>query len=858
MSKLYSRIDSLDLTSILSENEAIDKLKESDEKYCKNCFNSFVGEGDICDSCKEVLTEITDVERTALNAVRSIDDRLAIMNCYDITELSYEEQKDLIAEVLNDEFRGWDEELVKVICSEMGLNTEKILNGDIENEAGVDLNLGAKVDLPDDLVSAAGMALLASEDSGNVVTEDSDKENKDAKGDSDIDNKETLKVDDEEKPEEDKVEDIKDKEDDSIDPTEGEDDEDSKSEDDKEKLEEDKDSSEEDVQILIDDLQGRISALKAGLDNLGKLEEVSDKTTFEVDGKEYTKSSAESEIKSLEKDLEKLSKDKNDDMDNAFGDSKLRENEITYTDQVTGEIKPIPSREEYEKDLTKDPNTDSYADNSYEDFINSLVDAGVLTDDQAEKYLTESIMTITTVDNIDQESRDKATIDKAIEIVGDKTTIDNDQFRELRLKLANKDYDVIDRLKDYALVRGEDVIYTWLRAEDSKDNINENVDISIVDNNINISKDDVNINVVINTTTVEPAEDLNAPVEEPTEEPTEEPVEESEEVVFKEGVMIGKDDVSSEELTAIFDNGEANNFTGREWESELYPIYFSDDIWDELDANADKKVSAEAVKDMIRNELSSNTYKTKSATLDSLSQLLGVEAKTEESENLEEDNSVYGTKAELFKKYPELNNVESYQSYSDDDYMAADFDDNGNFKGLRLADKNEETSDEEVNEGEGLQVNDVPAKVDHKRIELAKLESEDKVTYRVSYLKEDDEEIAGWDIEADNDEDAVAALSKFSDVDTIADDLLSAQFISTGIDGISSLNYRNTNILLSTDDNENIITINQDGEDPVIIKGESFDEVMNQLIYWFIMNLDNVEEVPTETPVEDNKTEEGE
>lgn len=819
MSKLYNKIDNLDLTSILSENEALDKLKESEGKYCKNCFNMFEGEGDLCPDCKASLTEVSDVERSAIEAVKEIDDRLAIKGIYDITELSYEEQKEIIADVLEEYFRGWDEELVRAICSEMGLNTEKILDGSIENEAGVDLNLGAKVDIPDDLASAAGMALLASEED-----------------EKDDESEEKL--------------DEKDSEDDSIDPTEGKDDK----KDDEEK--------EDDPQILIDDLQKRISELKAGLDGLDKLEEVSDDTTFEACGEEFTKSSAKSEISKLEKELESLSKDKNKDLDNAFGETDLREEDET---------------------------------------------------------LDESLMTTTTVDNIDQESRDKATIEKAKELVDNATTITNDQFRDLRYKLANKDYDVLDRLKDYALVRGEDVIYTWLRAEDSKNNLKEaeilvtninwetdgsdvdlpkdttipvekldiedisddekvqealnnylsdnygylvnnysyelkeSVDISIVDNNINITKDDVNINVTTNEIPAEPTEpavelgqELPAqeepveeiPAEELPEEPTEEPVEEAEEVdepvIIKEGVMIGDEEISLEDLQALLDS---NELTGKDWEDKLYNIYFSDDIWDELDANSDQVVSSDRMKELLRNELETNTYNKKSANLDNLSQILGVEAKVEEAEELDEIGplaaGLLGAGAGAI-----IGNLATSAATKD------------------------ENESEEVTE-DALQVSDIPAKVDHKRIELAKLESEDKVTYRVSYLKEDDEEIAGWDIEADSDEDAVEALNKFSDADTIADELLSAEFISTGIDGISSLNYKNTNILLSTDDNENIITINQDNADPVILKGETFDEVMNQLIYWFIMNLDsaeeeNTEEVPTEEPVENNTEKEGE
>ena len=74
-----------------------------------------------------------------------------------------------------------------------------------------------------------------------------------------------------------------------------------------------------------------------------------------------------------------------------------------------------------------------------------------------------------------------------------------------------------------------------------------------------------------------------------------------------------------------------------------------------------------------------------------------------------------------------------------------------------IKDKAEDMYGEDLDE-DGMQVNDIPSKNDqdhrHKRIELAKLESEDKTTYRVSYLNEDDDELVGWDIDAKDDDEA--------------------------------------------------------------------------------------------------------
>ena len=66
-------------------------------------------------------------------------------------------------------------------------------------------------------------------------------------------------------------------------------------------------------------------------------------------------------------------------------------------------------------------------------------------------------------------------------------------------------------------------------------------------------------------------------------------------------------------------------------------------------------------------------------------------------QGLDEAESVYGTKAELFDKFPELKGNENYVSYSDDDYMAVDLNDNGDIEGIRLATKVDENINDKVN-----------------------------------------------------------------------------------------------------------------------------------------------------------------
>lgn len=960
MSRLFNKIDNLDLTSILSENEALDKLKESEGKYCKNCFTLFETEGDLCDSCKSI-TEVSEFDREVVLAVQEIGDNLAIMGCSDITELDYDEQKELITDTLNDMYGEgrWSQDLFKEVVRDFALNVEKLCDNEVvEAEETEDGNISP------------------------VEVEDSESDEKEDKEETEDTDKDKNKEETE-------------------DETSDEDEEDEKSDKEEaiEDLQDNIDELEAEIETSIEDIQSKISDLKDGIEGLSKLEDVSDKTTFELDGKEYTEADAKKEIESLTKELKELSQDKNNDLETAFGDNELRESEeyleptpemsikewytalapddyqldkipsdITFQflhdnldkysiSSLIGEIDSDPRNTiinamcdvfniddaysvEYSDDLPpyernisesseimevnltqidlaldalieieevieiegsidqdlmlsrvnialdelKDPEYEE-ARKPLQNILDIVADERSIDQDLMLSYvkdamdtlnrmaLTESIMTTTTVDNIDQESKDKATIDKAIEIAGDKTTIDNDTFRELRLKLANKDYDVIDRLKDYALVRGEDVVYTWLRAED--ENLKEGVNINITDGNVSVDTDDnVNVsvgdtNINIDTTSNESEPALDLPVEEPAAEIIDEP--ETEEVLgntklineIKEGVMINNKDMTVDELAAIFDNGDASGFTGSDWEKELYNIYFSDEIWDELDANADQVVSSATIKDMIGRELEVGKYNP-STTLNSLAELIGIEYDVNESEDLvEEDDVVY-----CYAQLPTDPKTLIVVTKDEAGYLPVDVDFDNEETAVSYMNKMNSAlgiTDEERDNilrksmwaEDALQVDDIPAKIDqdekHRRIELARLESEDKVTYRVSYLKEDDEEIAGWDIEADNDEDAVEALNKFADADTIADELLSAEFISTGIDGISSLNYKNTNILLSTDENENIITINQDNEDPVVIKGATFDEVMNQLVYWFIMNLDEeteAEETETSTEVE--------
>ena len=273
------------------------------------------------------------------------------------------------------------------------------------------------------------------------------------------------------------------------------------------------------------------------------------------------------------------------------------------------------------------------------------------------------------------------------------------------------------------------------------------------------------------------------------------------------------------------------------------------------------------------------------------------------SESLKEIDSFEGTKADIMKKYPELANNPNYSSYADDDWMAVDYNEDGTIKGLRLATKVTEAEEEtpmkdildciydiissnaeslcftdganlyltddsiflednstekmyeiviketekvDNDEGaeevaeDGFQVDNVPAKNDQgRRIELAKLENDGNVTYRVSYLNESDEEIVGWDIEAADDEEAVNKLDQFANADVIADEVLGLEFQDSGVEGVSSLFHNGAKISLAADEESYVITIDRDGEDPVILHGQTTNDVMAQLVLWYVMNTES-------------------
>ena len=61
------------------------------------------------------------------------------------------------------------------------------------------------------------------------------------------------------------------------------------------------------------------------------------------------------------------------------------------------------------------------------------------------------------------------------------------------------------------------------------------------------------------------------------------------------------------------------------------------------------------------------------------------------------------------------------------------------------------------------------------------------------------------------------------------------------------INYDGADVLMNADE-ENIITINRDGAEPIIIKGGSLEEVMSQLIKYFMDNksCSDCEETPAE------------
>lgn len=599
----------------------------------------------------------------------------------------------------------------------------------------------------------------------------------------------------------------------------------------------------------IEDIQTEILDLKQQKDSLDKVEDLK--------SKKYEDESSKSEINSkLTKAYSKLklaTNDKNDDLDNAFGEEKLSEENLTEVKSYNLDAlrasyeKLLPSVDKYRE--ADDENLalcvtiyngipgddDVYVENKYTDFESFAADYEQYKDqnyyayfevydldnddyiDGLESYLIEAIAVNATVDNIDQESKDKATIEKAIELAGDKTTIDNDTFRELRLKLANKDYDLVDRTTDYALIRGEDVIYTWTRAEDTKDNLNEAEEtyidpepsVKIKDYYKALAPDDYQLDKINPNITFQELYDN----------------------IDKNSITSLIGDVDSDVRNSII-NAMCDVFNIQDNST----IEISDDL-PPYENNMTESVHVNVSGGNVDVSTDNTNLSVDGDNVDV---------------HVEDGNDLAPT-----VEIPEPATDEPELDMAGSDVSAEEIiDEPVEEPATEEILDTPEDSDDILDDSEALQTSDIPGKVDHKRIELAKFESEDKITYRVSYLKEDDE-ICGWDLDCESDEEAIDSLDQFSNAGQITDDLLAAEFIDTGIDGISSFNYNNTNILLSTDGDNNIITINQDNAEPIVMKGDSFDDVLNQLIYWFIMNTDcpDCETVPQEEPVETSDVE---
>lgn len=599
----------------------------------------------------------------------------------------------------------------------------------------------------------------------------------------------------------------------------------------------------------IEDIQTEISDLKQQKDSLDKVEDIKSKKYED----EPSKSEINSKLTKAYAKLKSATNDKNDDLDNAFGEEKLSEENLTEVKSYNLDAlrasyeKLLPSvgkyREADDENLALcvtvyngiPGNDDVYVENKYTDFESFAADYEQYKDqnyyayfevydldnddyiDGLESYLIEAIAVNATVDNIDQESKDKATIEKAIELAGDKTTIDNDTFRELRLKLANKDYDLVDRTTDYALIRGEDVIYTWLRAEDTKDNLNEAEEtyidpepfVKISDYYKALAPDDYQLDKINPNITFQELYDN----------------------IDKNSITSLVGDVDSDVRNSII-NAMCDVFNIQDNSS----IEISDDL-PPYENNMTESVHVNVSGGNVDVSTDNTNLSVDGDNVDV---------------HVEDGNDLAPT-----IEIPEPATDEPELDMAGSDVSAEEIiDEPVEEPATEEILDTPEDSDDILDDSEALQTSDIPGKVDHKRIELAKFESEDKITYRVSYLKEDDE-ICGWDLDCESDEEAIDSLDQFSNAGQITDDLLAAEFIDTGIDGISSFNYNNTNILLSTDGDNNIITINQDNAEPIVMKGDSFDDVLNQLIYWFIMNTDcpDCETVPQEEPAETSDVE---
>lgn len=1188
MNNLFETLDSLDLTSILTEDES-----SKDSKFCTKCFNEFEGEGDICSNCKDTknLNEISDLDRQVITITNEIDDELAIQGYMDITELDYNEQKSLILDVMDRIYSSPDAELFNAVVKELGLNSERVTIGESvisEAEGSFERkNVYSYSFYPSDVVEGEyvynGTSYWV-----NIYVTNGESLSLDDVLASDIHwvyldeymSYDQSEDDSEVRYADDLPEDIeKEMLVDLIDFWNSE------------PVVKDNLPLNESVEEDINDLQSILSGLKQGVEGLDK----AGTDSFDYMGKSYTKDKAQKEISKIERELNKLNKDKNDDLSNAFGDNKLseaydssmtfeqwfdktypethrvedndefypfnnyvksfpdaevlrnataqdikdnaknfydvypvdsadREEAFNFASEVLGidydslfndfleDDKSVSIKESTESNLSRykeiaeqaanilielfdeygEPftgakinysgrsddssnenfeymtttvveglkykfedvgsfdldviflvgeednkgiwlhsdisgitgsgldDTDTYVNRSTDiyKFVNTVAskifsayENGRLNkDDSSDGGLSEAIQTVTTVDNIDQESKDKSTIDKAIELAGDKNKIDNDKFRELRLALANKDYDVVDRTKDYALVRGEDVIYTWLRVED--ENLKESNNLKLIKRTLNesVSWDyfdrfrDITdgympssgegetmasqIVTAVNKLVYKWYNDgdvydnSNPAVEGWCNDLSSyanwlaQNIDGAKEILDRifdlsySDMNDGYEDILKDLANNCLDSNVINGYKDKPKDGSIYSCqgdyafdegrnYDEDDYYESVHVKNSKALNESdsreeldnfynEVREVFGRDLPENeegglivdedkeivilpAFDEDSNLVNGITFLInglyvvcsvdggevdiraphlikdkdgvsygdsitfydkdisqapmmlevvkgalkpiisadsaGGYAKIRESEDLKEEDVSY---EEIITR---MSNAESYDDLRDaaslivDASIRADVEDvidiceedgdpvdvaysvaTSDYLDMRINDLNEEIlkdpkdiedSDKEELDEEGVQVSDIPPKNDQgksgKRLELAKLENEDKASYRISYLKED-EEVLGWDIPAESDEEALDIFNNFDDSSDIIDDLSDVEFTETPIDGVSTASYDDVDLALSiSEDGQSLLTVTSKEGVPVVIKGESLDDITTKLIYWFIM-----------------------
>ena len=89
-----------------------------------------------------------------------------------------------------------------------------------------------------------------------------------------------------------------------------------------------------------------------------------------------------------------------------------------------------------------------------------------------EEVITESIGTETDVDNINQKECDEKVV-KLAKSMASTESIGEDEFRNLKDKLTTKTYKMVDKGEQYALQRGEEVLYSWIKKSEAERTDNE-------------------------------------------------------------------------------------------------------------------------------------------------------------------------------------------------------------------------------------------------------------------------------------------------------------------------------------------------------------------------------------------------